>query len=139
MAQEMSPAMYAAHIGIPASIVETWIRGRGSKLFDSRDIRVISGHLTLIAVQAPNASGQGARPRFIRNPAYKYERKRKSVHESGSAGPVEIVPVQGAGVESMPHPAAEDIQGNPTFRVVRREGMAQALEVADREAGAHHA
>lgn len=136
MAQEMSPRMYAAHVGISLQSVEDWIGGRGSVLFDPRDIREIHGKLNLITVAAPNGAGLGARPRFIPNPAYKYERKRKSVHVPGGAGPVEVVAVKGAGVEGMAHPASEDVQGDAALRMVGREGMAQALEVADREAGA---
>lgn len=136
MAQEMSPSLYAAHAGIPYSTVEAWLTGRGAKLFDPRDIRVIHGKLTLIAVQAPNASGQGARPRFVDNPAYKYT--RKSVHESGRAGAVEIVPVEGAGVPGMPEPTPEDVQGNAALGVVRREGVTQTFEVADGKASARH-
>lgn len=139
MAQEMSPALYANHAGIKVSMVEDWIQGSGSILFDPRDIRQIHGRLTLIAVQAPNASGQGARPRFIPNPAYKYERKRKSIHESRGAGPVKVVPVQGAGIQSVSHPTTQDVQWNAALGVVGREGVSEALEVANRKARAHHA
>jgi hypothetical protein len=138
MAQEMSPALYAAHVGIDPGTVQEWIQGRGAVLFDSRDIREVHGKLTLIAVQAPNGAGLGARPRFVPNPAYTYIRKRKSrlIHEAGGTGSVEIVPVEGAGVAGVAQPAAEHVEGNPPFRVMGGEGMAEALEVADREAGA---
>jgi hypothetical protein len=138
MAQEMSPQHYAEHVGIPASTVDDWIQGRGAVLFDPRDLREIHGRLKLIAVQAPNGAGLGARPRFIPNPAYKYERKRKSVHEAGRARPVEVVPIEGPGVPGVAHPAPQDVQGDAALGVVGGEGMAEALEVADGEAGARH-
>jgi hypothetical protein len=138
MAQEMSPQHYAEHVGIPPSTVDDWIQGRGAVLFDPRDLREVHSRLKLIAVQAPNGAGLGARPRFIPNPAYKYERKRKSVHETRGGRPVEIVPVQGAGVPGVPHPAPQDVQGDAALGVVGGEGMAEALEVADGEAGARH-
>ena len=110
MAQEMSPSMYAAHVGIPVSTVEAWLHGAASVLIDNRDIRQINGRLTLIAVQAPNASGEGARPRFIPNPAYKYERKRKSVHEAGGTGSVQVIPVQGTGIPRMAQPSMAELR-----------------------------
>lgn len=139
MASEMSPAMYAAHVGIPVSTVEAWLQGNGSVLVDPRDLRPITGRLVLIAVQAPNASGQGARPRFIPNPAYKYTRKRKGlIHESSRTSPMEVVPVEGAGVGGMPQPAPEDVEGDIPFRVVGGESMAQGLQIAGGEAGTLH-
>lgn len=141
MAQEMSPAMYAAHVGIPVTTVEDWLNGRGSVLLDPRDVRVIHGRLKLIAVQAPNAAGNGARPQFIPNPAYKYERKRKakgSIHEPASAGPVEVVPIERPGISRMPEPSAQDVQRHPALGVVGREGMAQAFQVANGEASTRH-
>ena len=135
MAQEMSPALYAAHVGIDPGTIQEWIQGRGAVLFDSRDIREVHGKLVLIAVQAPNGAGLGARPRFVPNPAYTYIRKRKSIHEARRGGAMEVVPVEGAGVPGVPQPAAEHVQGHPALGVVGGKGMAQALEVADREAG----
>jgi hypothetical protein len=142
MAQEMSPALYAAHAGIPESTVDDWIQGRGSVLFDPRDLRQIHGRLSLIAVAAPNGAGLGARPRFIPNPNYKYERKRKpkaSVHVTTGAGPMDVIAVQGAGVEGMAQPAPEHVQGDASFGVVGGEGMPQGFQVADRKAGPAHA
>jgi hypothetical protein len=136
MAQEMSPALYAAHIGIEESTVWEWINGRSSVIFDERDIRPVNGHLWLIAVQAPNAAGRGARPQFKENPTYRYTRKRKSVHEARRGGAMQVVPVERAGVPGMPQPAAEHVQGDASLGMVGGEGMAEALEVADREAGA---
>lgn len=137
MAQEMSPEGYAKHATIPESQVQDWIQGRGAVLFDPRDLREVHGRLKLIAVQAPNGAGLGARPRFVPNPAYKYQRK-KSVHEAGRAGAVEVVPIEGAGVPGMAHPAPQDVQGDAALGVVGGEGVSQAFEVADREAGARH-
>lgn len=135
MAQEMSPGMYAAHIGIDPETVQEWIQGRGAVLFHPLDIREVHGKLKLIAVQAPNAAGQGARPRFIPNPAYTYIRKRKpSVHEAGGARPVEVVPVQGAGAPGVAHPAPENVEGNSALGVVGREGMSKAFKVSNRKA-----
>lgn len=139
MAQEMSPALYAAHVGIPVSTVDAWITGRGSVLFDARDIRQIHGRLALIAVQAPNAAGEGARPRFVENTAYKYERKRKSVHKAAGAGAVEVIPVEGAGVPGMTQPAPEDVEGYAPLGMIGRKGVAQGLQVSNRETGTLHA
>lgn len=140
MAQEMSPKLYAAHAGIPPTTVEDWVQGRGAVLIDPRDIREIHGKLKVIAVAPPNEAGKGARPRFIPNPAYKYVRKgKKSVHEAGGTGSVEVVPVQGSGVAGMPKPGAQNIQGNPSLGMIGREGMAQGLQVSNWEASASHA
>lgn len=142
MAQEMSPSLYAQHAGIPETTVDDWIQGRGSVLFDPRDIRPIHGRLTLIAVAAPNGAGLGARPRFIPNPNYKYERKRKpkaSVHEAAGAGAMDVVVVEGAGVPGMPQPAPENIQGDASLDVVGGVGMAQGFQVPQGEAGLFHA
>lgn len=135
MAQEMSPEGYAKHATIPETQVQDWIQGRGAVLIDPRDLREVHGRLKLIAVQAPNGAGLGARPRFVPNPAYKYERKRKSVHEAGGAGPVQVVPIERAGVPGVAHPAAQHVQGDAALGVVGGEGMPEAFQVADGEAG----
>ena len=139
MAQEMSPQLYAQHLGIEPSTVECWIQGRSSVIFDPRDIREIHGKLKVIAVQAPNASGQGARPRFIPNPNYKYERKRKpkgSVHESGRGGSMDVIPLQDAGIGSVADPAAENVDRDASLGMVGAEGMPKGFQVSDAEAAA---
>ena len=135
MAQEMSPELYAQHAGIKPTTVWDWVNGRASVLFDPRDLREINGRLKLIAVAAPNGAGQGARPRFIPNPTYKYERKRKSVHEASRGGPMEVIAVEGAGAAGMTHPAPENVQGDSSLGMVGGEGMPEAFQVADRKAG----
>jgi hypothetical protein len=138
MAQEMSPKLYAQHVGIDEGSVWDWINGRGPVLIEDRDIRQVHGKLWLIAVQAPNAAGLGARPQFKPNPAYKYMR-RKLVHKSGSTGPMDVVTVEGPGVVSVSHPTPENIQGDIPFSVISRKAMAKALQVSNREPGTLHA
>lgn len=134
MAQEMSPKLYAQHVGIDEGSVWDWIGGRGPVLFDERDIRPVHGHLWLIAVQAPNAAGLGARPQFKENPAYRYMRRKKSVHKSGSGCPVDVIPLKDAGVACMADPATENIHRDTPLGMIGAIGMAEALEVPALEA-----
>jgi hypothetical protein len=76
MTVEWAPEKFAKETGIPLSVIWDWINGRASVLIDSRDLREINRRFKLISVAAPNASGQGARPRFVPNPRYKYVKKQ---------------------------------------------------------------
>jgi hypothetical protein len=117
MAQEMTPAMYAQHAGIKESLVRNWLLGRTGYKFDPRDVRWLTRNCPLITVAAPNASGQGARPRLI--------------HVSSGAPTMDVVSQEDGGSGGVPHPAGEHVDGHPTLGVESGEGVTQALEVHD--------
>lgn|SRR3990167_4004369 len=124
MAREVTPELFHELTGMPVTTVWEYINGRGPVIWDERDIRRLTRKQVFLTLAAPNASGQGARPRTVPNPDW------RSVHKPRGAGPVEIVSLQGPAIPGMAQPAPEDIDGDAPFGMVGTVGMAQGLEIA---------
>jgi hypothetical protein len=136
MACEVTPERFHELTGMKLSVVYDYLNNRSPVMWDPRDVRELTRATKLLTMAAPNASGQGARPRTLPNPNYR--KAKGSVLEAGGAGAVDVVAVEGPGVGGVPAPTAEHVEGNPAFGMVGAEGMAQALEVGTRKAMALH-
>lgn len=116
--REVSPETFAKLTDTPLETVWSWIHGRSTRRFDERDLVRRTKRTVRIIYQIPNAAGKGGRPRMA-----------DSVHKAGGRLPVDVDPVQDAGIESMAHPRPQDIQGDSSLRMVSGEGMPQGFKV----------
>src|SRR4051812_26942769 len=100
--REVSPETFAKLADMEEATVWSWIQGRSTVRIDERDLRRYTRRTVRIIYQPQNVAGKGARPRLI--------------HKTGGAGSVDVNPVQGAGVLSVPHPLPENIEGDAALR-----------------------
>jgi hypothetical protein len=136
MACEVTPERFSELTGMKLSVVYDYLNGRSPVMWHPLDVRELTRANKLLTMAAPNAAGQGARPRTIPNPNYR--KAKGSVHESGGAGPMDVVAVEGAGVPGVAEPSPEHVQGDAALGMVGAVGMPQAFQVGSGEARAFH-
>lgn len=127
---EWTMEKYCQETGLDYEIARDWAIGRSTVKWHPADIRKLSRDRYMLAIAPPNAAGRGARPRTVPN--------TDLLHKRGRRLPVDVNAVKDPAIPRMPHPDAQDIEGNPALRMVSGEGMPEGFQVFRRAGRAPH-